>query len=865
MKKFEQLKYAHWLVLVTGLCMTLLVWSLVRENSIKSLRQEFDLRVDQISNRIEKRVQEGRTILHATAGLYNASEEVTYDEFRAFIGAHDLAKGYPGIKSISVLWLVNNKDKTKFLTQINKRLPSYRIWPGGERDTYAPTMFLEPVTSENSQVLGFDLLSEKTRREALERARDTGTSAMTDLVRMVGGGADIAKKGFLVVAPIYRNKAPHGTLAERRANIIGWVCEAFLIDEVIPGLLDDQMGKELGKSVGLHIYFGDQTTPESLVYESDHNYLPVGGKRDVLFSATKVVELPGKHFTVVMHSTPDFEKRVHDVRSNAVLLGGIVGTLMLSVLAWMLVTARARAVTIATEMSREMVGREKRYRQMFEDNASIAYILDPADGRIIDANAAAADFWGYSVETLRQMNIAQINLTPFAEIQLGMQQQVDQGSAGQFHFRHRLKSGEVRDVEIFRTVLGHQSYTYIYCIMHDITSRKLAEHALYESQAKLRAIIETALDAVVQVDASGKIIDWNTRAERTFGWTREEVLGKPLVETILPPSQQAVYRSGVSQFVEGDEGAVRHSQFEVDAIHRSGGEFPIEVAVTTMTGNDGVSEYCAFMRDISGRKKTETALRKARVELENRVFERTAELVRANRRLNSEIAERTQAQEALQESQEMLRQLVAHQDRIRENERKRIAREIHDELGQHLLVLRIDVSMLDRAHDEHPKLDERVKAILQHIDMTMKSVRAIINNLRPSVLDLGLYAALEWQAEEFQRRSGIVCELVADDEDLELEDNVSTVLFRIVQEALTNVLRHARASSVRIAVKREPGRLVMTIADNGVGMAQSQKNEQSSSFGLVGIRERLHILGGDLSVDSSSGGTTLIVTLPLAH
>jgi len=282
-----------------------------------------------------------------------------------------------------------------------------------------------------------------------------------------------------------------------------------------------------------------------------------------------------------------------------------------------------------------------------------------------------------------------------------------------------------------------------------------------------------------------------------------------------------------------------------------------------MIGTSGQSECCVFMHDITNRKKNENALRKARVELENRVFERTAELVRTNRRLNSEVSERTQIQEALEQSQEMLRQLVAHQDRIRETERKRIAREIHDELGQHLLVLRIDVSMLARSENEHPKLGEKIEVILQHIDTTMRSVRAIINNLRPSVLDLGLLAALEWQAEEFQRRSGITCDLVTDDEDMELEDSVATVLFRILQEALTNVLRHAKASRVEIQLQRDLTGLVMTIADNGVGMRYAQRSEQNS-FGLVGIRERLYILGGELNIESSSNGTVLTVTLPLA-
>ena len=351
-------------------------------------------------------------------------------------------------------------------------------------------------------------------------------------------------------------------------------------------------------------------------------------------------------------------------------------------------------------------------------------------------------------------------------------------------------------------------------------------------------------------------------AKKIFGWARDEVIGQSLVDLVVPASQRSAYETGMKKFVEGDDEGIKHSFFEIEARHRDGREFPTEVVITTLTNAEGKVQYCAFMHDITDRKRAENALRKARIELENRVFERTAELVRANRRLQSEIVERTEAQEALQASQEMLRQLVAHQDRIRETERKRIAREIHDELGQHLLVLRIDVTMLGRTDAHDPKMHEKVEGILQHIDETMRSVRAIINNLRPSVLDLGLYAALEWQTQEFQRRSGIICDLIASDEDLDLDDNVATVLFRILQEALTNVLRHAKATYVKVELQQEQGNLIMTISDNGIGIKESKKAEQSS-FGLVGIKERLHILGGQFHVDSGDHGTTLIVTVPL--
>lgn len=228
-----------------------------------------------------------------------------------------------------------------------------------------------------------------------------------------------------------------------------------------------------------------------------------------------------------------------------------------------------------------------------------------------------------------------------------------------------------------------------------------------------------------------------------------------------------------------------------------------------------------------------------------------------------DITERKQTMEALKRSQELLRELTAYQDRVKEDERKRIAREIHDELGQTLLALRIDVSMLEaRTANAHPRLNEKVRGALSQIDATVKTIRSIINNLRPSVLDLGLTAAIEWQVAQFRRRSGIACELVIGEDELVVDDNRATSLFRILQESLTNVIRHANASKVTIELQQENERLVMRITDNGIGIYPGDR--RNNSFGLVGVEERVHALNGEFFISSAPGkGTTLTIHIPL--
>jgi signal transduction histidine kinase len=227
-------------------------------------------------------------------------------------------------------------------------------------------------------------------------------------------------------------------------------------------------------------------------------------------------------------------------------------------------------------------------------------------------------------------------------------------------------------------------------------------------------------------------------------------------------------------------------------------------------------------------------------------------------------SELRESQNKLQLSHQKLRRLADHAYQIKELERKRIAREIHDDLGQNLLALRIEAEMLaSRTKPTHRILHTRARATLQQIDTIIKSVRQIINDLRPTVLDLGLSAAVEWQVNQFQRRTGIDCEVRDDHGEIALPDHCATAFFRILQESLTNIVRHANATRVIVELRLNAGWLSLTIKDNGCGMPPGGRNK-FGSFGLVGIEERIVILGGTCAVFSEPDcGTTVMVSAPV--
>lgn len=252
--------------------------------------------------------------------------------------------------------------------------------------------------------------------------------------------------------------------------------------------------------------------------------------------------------------------------------------------------------------------------------------------------------------------------------------------------------------------------------------------------------------------------------------------------------------------------------------------------------------------------------------LESQMRQRTVELERANLLLTVENAERRRAQTALSELQDSLRQMHVRQELVREEERKRIAREVHDGLGQDLYALRIELArLLLCSGPPGAPLNERLAHALQHMDGLMKAVRGVIRNLRPEALDLGPVAAMRWQTQEFGKRSGIACNFSAPMQAITLSEEGGLAAFRILQEALANVLRHAEASQVEVGLRMAGEMLVMSVVDDGCGFA-TQARRKATSFGLLGVGERVHALQGTIEIVSTPGsGTSLTVSIPLAR
>ena len=230
-----------------------------------------------------------------------------------------------------------------------------------------------------------------------------------------------------------------------------------------------------------------------------------------------------------------------------------------------------------------------------------------------------------------------------------------------------------------------------------------------------------------------------------------------------------------------------------------------------------------------------------------------------------DISDRKKSEEELQRSHEQLRKVTSHLEKAREQERRAMALEIHDELGQSLTGLKMDIHWLGRhLSRQESGIYEKISDMDQQLDHTVHTVQRISSELRPCLLDdLGLSAAIEWQANKMHERLGITIDIVSIPEDISLNESCSITVFRIFQEALTNIARHAEASQVDILLEQKKDRIILSVKDNGRGITKEQINDPNS-FGLIGMRERTFLLSGELTIEQNqkAQGTTVLLTIP---
>jgi two-component system sensor histidine kinase UhpB len=395
----------------------------------------------------------------------------------------------------------------------------------------------------------------------------------------------------------------------------------------------------------------------------------------------------------------------------------------------------------------------------------------------------------------------------------------------------RRRDGSEFPIELSLAAWKGKADLFFTLIMRDITERRQAEEELERLNRHHQLVLNSAGEGIYGTDREGRATFINPAGAKMLGWEVEDVVGRPIHELIHHSyADGSPYPHDVCPMRTGlDEGVLVHTDRDV-FWRKDGTHFPVEFVSTPIRERGDVVGVVVVFKDTTERKRAEARL---------------------------------------QDSFTRLRTLSRRMEGIREEERTRIARELHDELGVGLTCLKIDLSRLGHLLGDKPvaqggiAIDERIRSMKEQVDATIASVQRIVAELRPGVLDdLGLVAAIEWQCRDFQRRTGIACTCTFSHEDLQLDREQATAVFRICQEALTNVARHAGATAVLVELEERDGIVRLEVCDNGRGVPE-EKLSHPKSFGLLGMRERAGLLGGDLVIQPGlKGGTTIALRLP---
>jgi len=480
---------------------------------------------------------------------------------------------------------------------------------------------------------------------------------------------------------------------------------------------------------------------------------------------------------------------------------------------------------------REQAEQALRLSQFSIDHSTVGILWVNWDSHVRYANRAAEDMLGYAGGSLVELPLQ--TLEPSLNMDRWLSLWKLARSSGEalpgFEAECRRADGSSLPVDVALSFLRFDRAEYLVVFLADVTERRRARAALQESEARLKGIAGNVPGLVFRLERAA------IEQPVVFAYISEasaELVGYPAVElqrvdrgirSLVHPDDQASYRRTQDAALAGDS----DWQWQGRIVTRAGQLRWADIKATARRLGEGRVVWDGIVWDITENKQVELALG---------------------------------------ESRARLRELSAHLESVREEEKARIAREVHDELGQVLTVLKLETAMCELVcSGQMPELDKHLQNMKRLIAQLFQLVRDVATALRPPILDAGIASAIEWQVRRFEARTQIPCMVEVPENLPKLSDAKAIGLFRILQEALTNIMRHAGAHSVQVSLHLEDGELCLCVSDDGKGFAPEQR-KPGQSFGLVGMQERVLMLGGQLQIDSQPGeGTTLCARVAVAE
>ena len=534
------------------------------------------------------------------------------------------------------------------------------------------------------------------------------------------------------------------------------------------------------------------------------------------FEVSESAEEVTKHINKIIREGYDSFETKHR-RKNGEIRNVFVSSKAISIGGRDFVQSIWRDITERKKTEEILIESEAKYRILFESIADPIFIFDQKTHRFLDCNKSVLERYGYTLKELQALTPEQLH--PPEELEDVEKNIDDEEDSSPHNYTHITKKGEKFQVEIHTSPLKYQGREAWISIVRDITERKKAEE-----QLQLHSNIMTNLsEGINLVRASdGTLIYTNPQFEKMFGYGPDELIGKHV--SILNASPDNRGKEQVKEILNSLEKKNKWKG-EIENIEKDGTVFFSYASIIKSKHHEFGEVFISAQIDITENK---------------------------------------QAEEELKHSQKELQKLAAHMQVATEQERGLIASELHDEVGQALTGLKMDIyAIKNKMSKDQKKIPSEFQRMENLLDETIRKLRQIYSDLRPNLLDhFGVGEAMRQHCIDFQEQSGIKCTFYQDPEEIVLDENRSIALYRIIQGAINNVKWHSRATKVDVRLEEIGPNLKLTIKDNGIGIKEEQI-KSSNSFGLIGMRERARYLGGELKIKGiPDKGTTVILEIP---